>query len=607
MKRHLTLWIAVMLVVFSPIISKTLQAQNTFVDGNFNQVASSGWARDIRSSTVLGPDWMSNDPNDPTRLIGQGWKRGLFVGNGPDPSAEVVSSIAPYTNVLEILRTGAGGAGEGGAIYQDVNIDVTKVESIALSADVRIDAQSLPGGGSGKAEYPIGLMVGWTDAAGIYHWDDGENFSHFVQAFYINPGNVISSSQQIPANTWKHYTSPNLKTLFPNIVRIDRVAVGFGGHDYQAYCDNLAVTSMQDVIVFSSNGDIWRVNQDGGDLQQITTDGGGKGGPSISPGGTKIAFGKQDAGLWVMNADGSSPTLLCGNGNYSKTSWSPDGSKILYMNVNVCNEDIWMANSDGSGCVPFIDDSVPGIDGPVTQAADWSINNIIIFNAHACGRCCNEGLLYAIKPDKTDLRQIGFGGWANWSPDGSKIVYDYCSNIYVANADGSNKTALTADGSSSDPRGYPCWSPDGTKIAFFRNNNIWTMNADGSNQQQITNGSFPDAMLDWGKITIITAVSALRQAVPERFELEQNYPNPFNPETTIEFNLPRSEKVNVHIYDVRGNLVRTLLDGEQELSGYYRLNWNGQDDRGKPVSSGVYFYRIQAGNFTQTKKMTLLH
>ncbi|MDZ7290988.1 MAG: hypothetical protein ONB44_12425 [candidate division KSB1 bacterium] len=237
MKRHLTrrFWIAAILAVFAPILSKTLQAQNALVDGNFDHVASSGWARDVRSSTIPGPDWLSNDPNDATRLIGQGWKRGLLVGNGPDPSAAVVSSIAPYSNVLEILRTGAGGAGEGGFVYQDVNINVTTISNFTLSADVRIDAQSLAGGSYGGGEYPVVLMIGWTDASGIYHWDDGINFSHYVQAFYSVPGNrTVSRSQQIAANTWVHYTSPNLKTLFPNVVRIDRVAIGFGGWDYHS-------------------------------------------------------------------------------------------------------------------------------------------------------------------------------------------------------------------------------------------------------------------------------------------------------------------------------------------------------------------------------------
>jgi hypothetical protein len=103
---------------------------------------------------------------------------------------------------------------------------------------------------------------------------------------------------------------------------------------------------------------------------------------------------------------------------------------------------------------------------------------------------------------------------------------------------------------------------------------------------------------------LITSISEKQDVLPLPFSLRQNYPNPFNPETTIEFTLPRPEKVRVIIYDMRGNLVRTLLDGAQKSPGQYRLNWNGLDDRGKPVSSGVYFYRIQTNSFTQTKKMT---
>ncbi|MGH7449705.1 MAG: hypothetical protein ACRENG_00005, partial [bacterium] len=159
MKSHQI--ICITLVLATLFLPGALQAQQALVDGTFDKVASSGWARDIRSSTVLGPDMESNDPNDPLRLIAQGWKRGLFVGNGPDPSAEVVGSVAPHNNVLKIFRTGAAGAGEGGIVYQDVNIDVTNISSMILSADVRINSHSLPGSG---AEYPIQLLVGWTDA-----------------------------------------------------------------------------------------------------------------------------------------------------------------------------------------------------------------------------------------------------------------------------------------------------------------------------------------------------------------------------------------------------------------------------------------------------------
>ncbi|RMH72208.1 MAG: T9SS C-terminal target domain-containing protein, partial [Gemmatimonadetes bacterium] len=94
-------------------------------------------------------------------------------------------------------------------------------------------------------------------------------------------------------------------------------------------------------------------------------------------------------------------------------------------------------------------------------------------------------------------------------------------------------------------------------------------------------------------------------AVPENFALSQNYPNPFNPVTKITYALPEAANVSLRIYDVTGRLVTTLVDGAHE-AGYFNVTWTGTDDLGNAVSSGVYFYVIQAGDFTQTRSMTLL-
>jgi hypothetical protein len=88
-------------------------------------------------------------------------------------------------------------------------------------------------------------------------------------------------------------------------------------------------------------------------------------------------------------------------------------------------------------------------------------------------------------------------------------------------------------------------------------------------------------------------------------ELSQNVPNPFNPETTIRFTLPSSERVALSVYAANGALVRTLVDGVQP-SGTHNITWDGHDSKGNAVSSGVYFYRLSAGKFNETRKMVLL-
>jgi hypothetical protein len=91
-------------------------------------------------------------------------------------------------------------------------------------------------------------------------------------------------------------------------------------------------------------------------------------------------------------------------------------------------------------------------------------------------------------------------------------------------------------------------------------------------------------------------------------KLGQNHPNPFNPVTTIEYWVPggsAKSAVSVVIYDVRGARVRTLVNGER-ASGRYAVQWDGRNDAGAPVSSGVYFYRMLTGSFRDSRKMVLL-
>jgi hypothetical protein len=87
--------------------------------------------------------------------------------------------------------------------------------------------------------------------------------------------------------------------------------------------------------------------------------------------------------------------------------------------------------------------------------------------------------------------------------------------------------------------------------------------------------------------------------------LSQNYPNPFNPQTTIAFSVKERGMVNLKVYNVAGQLVRTLAN-EQFAAGAHTKVWDGRNDSGQPVSSGVYFYKLVANNFAQTKKMVLL-
>ncbi len=96
------------------------------------------------------------------------------------------------------------------------------------------------------------------------------------------------------------------------------------------------------------------------------------------------------------------------------------------------------------------------------------------------------------------------------------------------------------------------------------------------------------------------------QTTPTEFALLQNFPNPFNPDTTIGYELAESADVTLQIYNVVGQVVRTLMVAEPQSVGRYQVRWDGMDDRGVPVSSGIYFYQISAGKFQDVRKLMLL-
>ena len=92
--------------------------------------------------------------------------------------------------------------------------------------------------------------------------------------------------------------------------------------------------------------------------------------------------------------------------------------------------------------------------------------------------------------------------------------------------------------------------------------------------------------------------------LPKNPFLYQNYPNPFNPETTISFSIPKNSKVDISVYNIKGQKIKTITN-ENFQRGYYEIFWNGKDDYDNRVSCGLYFYKLQSGDATITKKMLL--
>ncbi len=105
---------------------------------------------------------------------------------------------------------------------------------------------------------------------------------------------------------------------------------------------------------------------------------------------------------------------------------------------------------------------------------------------------------------------------------------------------------------------------------------------------------------DYVTIYISTTSKKLknRDNIPIEFTLSNNHPNPFNPSTVIKYQLPQTNQVNLKIYNLFGQEIRTLVS-ENQQAGYYSSTWDGRDQNGQMVATGIYFYKIQAGEYNQ--------
>jgi len=108
-------------------------------------------------------------------------------------------------------------------------------------------------------------------------------------------------------------------------------------------------------------------------------------------------------------------------------------------------------------------------------------------------------------------------------------------------------------------------------------------------------------------VTIIDPPSGVDEPVrPTGYALHGNVPNPFNPLTVIAYEMPVAAQVSLRVFDISGRLIATLKEGVSESAGRHEVTWTGRDHSGRQVSAGVYFFRMEAGSFAQTRRMVLV-
>jgi uncharacterized delta-60 repeat protein len=203
-----------------------------------------------------------------------------------------------------------------------------------------------------------------------------------------------------------------------------------------------------------------------------------------------------------------------------------------------------------------------------------------------------------------------YNGPNNGTDEAMALALDKSSNVYVTGYSGGGSLGMDyatikyySNGDTAWVRRYNGPENDddyGQAIAVDDSGNVYVAG--------YTHGSTTKE--DYCTIKYVKAPSGIvdeagSQQKPAEFTLSQNFPNPFNPSTKIEFTLAKSGFVTLQIYDVLGRKVKTLLS-ENLPSGYKSVIWDGKNDDGKEVASGVYFYQLRAGDYSEPRKMLLL-
>lgn len=351
--------------------------------------------------------------------------------------------------------------------------------------------------------------------------------------------------------------------------------------------------------------------------------------------GTGIVFIDDANFIRAINTDGSGETVISAVGEWSSIALSPDGRKLaattIYVDSTIYVFDLIIP--DSSKAIHLYSPTTgEGVTSEITlyaDALDWNLTGEYVlydaFNSIPQGGGgaisywdinvveVASAIILPVFPPLPD--GISMGNPAFASTNDVFLVFDLidanAGTDYITGVNlwTGNISIIEDNGTSI---GFPEYSPDDSRIVFQRivdsDKTLWQIAVDstkilssGPAEQWVVQGSLPT----WFSIATVVDVDEQEQLQPDIFSLSQNYPNPFNPSTVIEYSLSQRSHVQLSLYNVLGQKVRTLVDGEQAV-GTHTILWDGRDSAGRFVSSGVYFYRIESDSSVDTKKMVLL-
>ena len=251
------------------------------------------------------------------------------------------------------------------------------------------------------------------------------------------------------------------------------------------------------------------------------------------------------------------------------------------------------ANSGGEICQPEDDHTAAGTDCWVTGAASSGVGSDDVDGG--------KTVLYSPRFDLENATEVMVSYWRWYSNDlGTNDDPEDIWLVEISNDDGATWTDVENTNASSN-----AWVEVSFALAdYFAVPGTVVMRFTANDD---VNGSLVEALVDDFTLSAIFDLTATDDgmSVSFRTELGQNHPNPFNPQTAIKFSLEQAGPVSLQVFDVNGRVVKTLADGRLNAGGH-EVIWNGQDESGSSLASGVYFYRLQAEGRTMSRRMVLI-
>ena len=206
---------------------------------------------------------------------------------------------------------------------------------------------------------------------------------------------------------------------------------------------------------------------------------------------------------------------------------------------------------------------------------------------------------------KFDDTNPGGAGWNVYNTSNSGLPSNNVSSLAIDYQSGSKWIGTLGGLAKFDDTnpGRAGWTVYNTSNSGLPYNTVTSLAIDGSSNKWI--GTYMGGLAVYNEGGVVSVEeNPTSEIIPNKYLLSQNYPNPFNPITTINWQMPKAGLVTLKIYDVLGSEVATLVN-EEKPAGTYELNWNASSAEGG-LPSGVYFYKLSAGNYVETKKMILL-